>query len=126
MTLKEGQTNIMYKHLVAIVEIKQKGYIYHFVSKDAQKVNQRYYQLTHKFSDNLSESLYQTSIIENNNQSLDSILSTVGKTHSIQSVNDLEAFVKLVYDKKLTTLGERLQKREMNNVEQLIRWFNGD
>lgn len=60
MTLKEEQANIMYKHLVAIVEIKQKGYIYHFVSKDAQKVNQRYYQLTHKFSDNLSESLYQT------------------------------------------------------------------
>lgn len=29
----------MYKHLVAIVEIREKGYTYHYVSKDAQKVN---------------------------------------------------------------------------------------
>lgn len=116
----------MYEHLVAIVEIREKGYTYHYVSKDAQKVNKQFYLLTQKLNDNMLESLYEASVMETNDQSLDSVLSSVGKMHTIQLVKDLQAFVKLVYDKKLITIAKRLPEREMNNTEQLLDWFNGD
>ncbi|WP_412989801.1 hypothetical protein ACLJJ6_02035 [Pediococcus siamensis] len=116
----------MYKHLIATVVIKDQQYAYHFVSQDLQAVQAKKRLLETQLADKMLKTLYRSTIVTSADRELQTAAPGQIDPASLKLVKDVEAFVKLVNDKKLITIAKRLEDREMNNPDQLTEWFSGD
>lgn len=114
----------MYKHLIATTQIKEHSYVYHYASKEANKVLYQRDALAQTLPEHSLNVLYGVHVWVSNEKSLKSVQAHNKQLKTMREVKNAEEFTKLVFDRKLLRLADKLQYREMNNLDQLIEWFN--
>lgn len=110
--------------MVITTQVKENRYAYHMASKDDSKILSQRDALIQALPSNALNVLYYVHVLDATGKSFEAVQKDNEQLKKVEEVTDAKEFTKLVFDRKLLRLADKLQYREMNNLDQLIDWFN--